>query len=112
MFESVFEKTITIAKSVTSVSDVVEDIKKIVEQCTDIDLKSALKEVIDRTKYSNNISLQKCDSILHLALEMAVRSTDVNVTMEGKKLYSEDEDIKRKIKEVEENVYNSCYKRK
>ena len=46
------------------------------------DLKSALKEVIDRTKYSNNISLQKCDSILHLALEMAVRSTDVNVTME------------------------------
>jgi len=46
------------------------------------DLKSALKDVIDNSKYSNNINLQKSNSILYLALETAVKSNDIKVTIE------------------------------
>jgi len=46
------------------------------------DLEIALKDVIDRTKYSNKI--KKSDSILQLAVETAIKSNDIKVTIEEK----------------------------
>jgi len=46
------------------------------------DLESALKNVIDKSKYCNNVNLEQCNSILYLALETAVNSNDIKVTIE------------------------------
>ncbi|MBE6046946.1 MAG: hypothetical protein E7213_00815, partial [Clostridium sp.] len=46
------------------------------------DLEIALKDVIDRTKYSNKI--KRSDSILQLAVETAIKSNDIKVTIEEK----------------------------
>lgn len=46
------------------------------------DLKKALKDVIDTNNYSNKISKDSSKSILYLALESAVKSKDIKVSIE------------------------------
>ncbi|MBE6048631.1 MAG: GHKL domain-containing protein [Clostridium sp.] len=48
------------------------------------ELKNALKDVIDISDYSNKINEKKSDSVLQMALETAVKSNNIKVTIEEK----------------------------